>query len=188
LALAEGSFNFVPLEKIAPTMMAAVVTTEDGGFWKHNGFLRSQFESSLRRNVELGMIRRGASTITMQLVKNLLLSHERTVSRKLQELFLTWVLEQKLSKQRIMEIYLNIVEFGPGIYGIERASRHYFGKPPMDLTGKESAFLATMLPNPVGRHSQWCRGELTEKYAKKVDRVFQFMHDRNRIDDLTWET
>jgi hypothetical protein len=186
LMLADGSQTFTSLEEIAPVMAAAVTTTEDGGFWRHDGFLRSQFEASLRRNVELGRIKRGASTLTMQMVKNVLLSHERTLSRKVQELFLTWVVEGRLSKERILEIYLNVVEFGPGIYGVTAAAQHYFGKSPADLNGKEAAFLATMLPSPVRRHEQWCRGALTEKYAAKVNRVFKAMHDRRRIDDATW--
>lgn len=182
------SIDYTPLDQIAPAMVAAVLTTEDGGFWKHDGFLRSQFEASLRRNVELGKIRRGASTLTMQMVKNVLLSHERTLSRKVQELFLTWVIEQKLTKKRIMEIYLNVVELGPGIYGVTDASMHYFGKHPSELNGKEAAFLATLLPSPIRRHEQWCLGTgfPTEAYAKKVDRVFGFMHSRKRIDEAAW--
>lgn len=185
--LMEGR-DLTPYEAIAPTVSAAVLTTEDGGFWRHDGFLRSQFEAALKRNVELGKIRRGASTITMQTVKNVLLSHERTLSRKTQELFLTWVIEKRLSKQRIMEIYLNVVEFGPGLYGITRAAQHYFGKHPSELNGKEAAFLATLLPSPIRRHEQWCYEQPTEKYLRKVDRVFDLMHARGRIDDATWET
>jgi hypothetical protein len=184
--LMEGR-ELTDFDSIAPTMAAAVLTTEDGGFWRHDGFLRSQFEAALRRNVELGKIRRGASTITMQMVKNVLLSHERTVSRKIQELFLTWVIEERLPKKRIMEIYLNVVEFGPGIYGITRAAQHYFAKHPSELNGKESAFLATLLPSPIRRHEQWCYEQPTEKYLKKVDLVFNIMHARKRIDDATWE-
>ena len=131
--LSEGSDSFTALDQISPYMIAAVMTTEDGGFWKHKGFITSQFQAALKRNLEAGKIRLGASTITMQMVKNVLLSHERTLSRKLQELFLTWYVEQSLSKQRIMEIYLNVIEFGPGIYGVTRGASHYFGKTPAEL-------------------------------------------------------
>lgn len=183
-----NSGQFTPYDQIASTVSAAVLTTEDGGFWKHNGFLPSQFKAALRRNVEVGKIRRGASTLTMQMVKNALLSHERTLSRKIQELFLTWVVEQKLTKKRILEIYLNIVEFGPGIYGITSASWYYFGKIPAELNGKEAAFLATLLPSPIRRHEQICAGTgfPSEKYAKKVDTVFGFMRSRKRIDEETY--
>ena len=117
----------------------------------------------------------------MQMVKNVLLSHEKTVSRKMQELFLTWVIEERLSKQRILEIYLNVVEFGPGIYGVADAADHYFGKQVEELTSLEAAFLATLLPRPVERHKMWCRGELTPKHEKYVHQVHHRMLAKSRI-------
>jgi len=107
----------------------------------------------------------------MQMVKNTLLTHEKTVSRKLQELFLTWAVEKVLSKQRILEIYLNIVEYGPGIYGISHAADHYFGKPASELSSLEAVFLATLLPRPVERHAMWCRNRLTPKHDSYIRKV-----------------
>jgi membrane carboxypeptidase/penicillin-binding protein PbpC len=159
-------------------MIAAVMTTEDGGFWKHKGFITSQFEAALRRNLEAGKIRLGASTITMQMVKNVLLSHERTLSRKLQEMFLTWYVEQSLTKERIMEVYLNVIEFGPGVYGVTRGAAHYFGKAPADLTPPEAAYLALMLPSPVRRHVNYCEGGLTPVFQAKMKRLLGIMHTR----------
>lgn len=182
-----GSGTFTPLDRISPYMVQAVLTTEDGGFWRHKGFLPSQFRTALRRNLEAGKIRLGASTITMQMVKNVLLSHERTLARKLQEMILTWYVESVLTKQRIMEIYLNIVELGPGIYGVTRAARHYFGKHPGRLTPPEAAYLALMLPSPVRRHAQYCRGELSPRFAVKVARILRIMNERGRLDDLDYE-
>jgi hypothetical protein len=179
--LGRGALYYTPYDRMPKHLPAAVLSTEDGGFWRHDGFLDSQFKASLKRNIELGKFRRGASTITMQMVKNVLLTQEKTVSRKLQELFLTWVVEEKLGKQRIMEIYLNVVEFGPGIYGVGDAADHYFGKTPLELTSLESAFLATLLPRPVERHEMWCRGELTEKHAKYIHRVHRRMLATHRI-------
>jgi len=179
--LGRGALYYTPYDRMPKHLPAAVLSTEDGGFWGHDGFLESQFRASLRRNVELGEFRRGASTITMQMVKNVLLTQEKTVSRKLQELFLTWVVEEQLSKQRIMEVYLNVVEFGPGIYGIGDAADHYFGKTPLELTSLESAFLATLLPRPVERHEMWCRGELTERHAKRIHVVHRRMLKTGRI-------
>ncbi|MCB9702573.1 MAG: transglycosylase domain-containing protein [Myxococcales bacterium] len=183
-----GSGDFTPFDEISPYMVAGVLTTEDGGFWRHKGFLPSQFEAALRRNLQAGRIRLGASTISMQMVKNVLLSHERTFARKLQELFLTWYVERSLPKQRIMEIYLNVIEFGPGIYGVTRAARHYFGKKPADLTPPEAAYLALMLPSPVKRHVHYCEGELNNKFKVKVRRILGLMHTRGRIDAETYET
>ena len=104
------------------------MTTEDNGFFKHRGWVTSEFRTALKRNLQRGGFRGGASSITMQMVKNVLLSHEKTLSRKLQELFLVWYLEQEIPKERILELYFNAIEFGPRIYGIGPAARHYFGK------------------------------------------------------------
>lgn len=183
----EGSESFTALDQISPYMLAAVMTTEDGGFWKHKGFITSQFRAALRRNLEAGKIRLGASTITMQMVKNVLLSHERTLSRKLQEVFLTWYVEQTLTKQRIMELYLNVIEFGPGVYGVTRAASHYFGKLPADLTPPEAAYLALMLPSPVRRHVNYCEGALTPVFQAKLKRLLSIMHSRGRLDPEIYE-
>lgn len=185
--LSEGSGSFTALDQISPYMVAAVMSTEDGGFWKHKGFITSQFQAALRRNLEAGKIRLGASTITMQMVKNTLLSHERTLSRKLQEMFLTWYVEQSLTKQRIMEIYLNVIEFGPGIYGVTRAAQHYFAKAPLDLTPPEAAYLALMLPSPVRRHVNYCEGGLTPVFQAKMKRLLSIMHSKGRLDPETYE-
>ncbi len=184
--LRPGSGAFTPLAEIK-YVQNAVMTTEDGGFWRHKGFLPSQFEKALRRNLAAGEIRLGASTITMQMVKNAFLSHERTLSRKLQEMFLTWYVEQALPKQRIFELYLNIIEFGPGVYGVTRAAKHYFGKTPSELNPKEAMYLALMLPSPVRRHASWCEGGLTPKMQNKLDRYFAIMAKRGRIDEALYQ-
>ncbi|PRP97437.1 Penicillin-binding protein 2D [Enhygromyxa salina] len=176
-----GSSGYTPLDGISRYMTEAVLTTEDGSFRRHDGFNRSQLEVALRRNLKSGKVRIGASTITMQMVKNVLLSHERTLSRKMQELFLTWWVEQALSKQRIMELYLNVIEFGPGIYGVSDASRHYFGKHPGELTSLEAAYLASMLPSPVRRHVHYCNGQLSERFDAKVRWIHDLMLERERI-------
>ena len=181
-----GSGTFTPLPAISPHMVAAVLTTEDGGFYGHRGFLPSQFEVALERNLRAGRVRLGASTITMQMVKNVLLSHERTVSRKLQEMFLTWYVERSLTKDRILEIYLNVVEYGPGIYGITRAAQHYFGKHPYDLNVVEAVYLALMLPSPVRRHVHYCRGELSRGMEIRLRRIIDIAHARERINDVDY--
>jgi Transglycosylase len=176
-----GSSSYTSLANMSRYMTEAVLTTEDGSFRRHDGFNHTQLEVALRRNLQSGKVRLGASTITMQMVKNVLLSHERTLSRKLQELFLTWWVEQALSKQRIMELYLNVIEFGPGVYGVTNASRHYFGKHPSELTSLEAAMLATMLPSPVRRHVHYCNGALDERFEAKVRNVHKLMFERGRI-------
>jgi len=162
---------FFAFDQMPGYVPAAVLATEDGGFWKHKGYRASAFLESLRRNVELGTFRRGASTLTMQMVKNVLLTHEKTISRKLQEIFLTWAVEKVLPKTRIMEIYLNVVEYGPGIFGIANAADHYFGKSVDELSSLEAVFLATLLPRPLERHDMWCRGHLTSRHDKYIRKV-----------------
>ncbi|WP_434415150.1 transglycosylase domain-containing protein [Nannocystis pusilla] len=185
--VSEGSPDYTPLDQISPYMLAAVMTTEDGGFWKHKGFITSQFRAALRSNLEAGRVRLGASTITMQMVKNVLLSHERTLSRKMQEVFLTWYVEQSLTKNRILELYLNVIEFGPGVYGITRAASHYFAKAPVDLTPPEAAYLALMLPSPVRRHVHYCDGAPSPAFQAKLKRLLAIMHGRGRLDPETFE-
>ncbi|MEM6290391.1 MAG: biosynthetic peptidoglycan transglycosylase [Myxococcota bacterium] len=182
-----GARGFASIRQISPWVTAAIRTTEDGGFWKHNGFMPSQFEVALRRNLAAGRVRLGASTITMQMVKNVLLGHERTLSRKFQEMILTWYVERVLSKDRIMELYLNAIEYGPGVYGIVDAARYYFGKHPADLDPPEAVYLALMLPSPVKRSVYYCNGELSDRFAVKVKRILRLMNERGRMSDLDYE-
>jgi hypothetical protein len=179
--------GFVPYADISPAIFAALTTTEDGGFFHHRGFIPSGFRSALIRNLKKGAFSLGASTITMQMVKNALLGKEKTLSRKLQELFLTWYVESRLTKERIMEVYLNVIEFGPFLYGIGPASRRYFGKPASTLTALEAAFFASILPSPKRRYVQYCKGALTPDWDKYVRRILAKMHERGRITDEEYE-
>ena len=175
--------DFAPYAEISPYLVGSIMTTEDNGFFKHHGWVTSQFKGALRRNLERGGFRIGASSITMQMVKNVLLSQEKTLSRKLQELFLVWYLEQVLPKERILELYFNAIEFGPRIYGIGAASRHYFGKRPADLTPLEAAFFSSILPNPKRRYIQYCHGAPYPPWDKYVHRILARVHERGHITD-----
>lgn len=175
--------DFAPFAKISPNVINAFLTTEDGGFFRHRGFIYSMFARALSRNLKRGGFRLGASTISMQMVKNVLLTHEKTLSRKLQELFLTWYLEQELSKERIMEIYLNVIEFGPGIYGIGRATRHYFGKLPSEVSPLEASFFASILPSPKRRYVQYCHGQPSEKWDRYVRRILARMAGKGFVSE-----
>jgi monofunctional glycosyltransferase len=140
--------RWIPLRDIPRDVINAVIISEDGTFWSHSGFDWFEFRESIERNLKEGRAARGASTITQQLAKNLYLSSSKNPLRKLKEWILTWYIEQSLSKQRILEIYLNVIEWGWGIYGIEGASQHYFGKPASALSRTEAARLAAVIPNP----------------------------------------
>ncbi len=173
--------DFVPYENISPHVVNAILTTEDSRFFRHKGFAVPEFKTALKRNLARGGFRLGASSISMQMVKNLLLSREKTLSRKLQELFLVWYLEQVLSKERILELYLNGIEYGPRLYGIGAAARHYFGKPAAELDALQAAFLATLLPSPVRRYVQYCNGTLSDTWKRFMLRVLTHMHERDRL-------
>jgi hypothetical protein len=276
--------DYVPYEELSPYLINSIMTTEDNGFLRHRGFITPEFRSALQSNLERGYFRLGASSITMQMVKNVLLSREKTLSRKLQEMFLTWYLETNLVddpelikalnkgfsvsqyrqqqaklkkpvpeasvpaaapppspplpvapavptagppptpaaaaatsvlavakpfegaptgqsnlyavaqarqalreispiKKRILEIYFNAIEFGPYIYGIGRATRHYFGKPPKDLTPREASFFSSILPSPKRRYIQYCKGAADEGWEKYVDRIVRRVHSRGRLTD-----
>jgi hypothetical protein len=189
LAVTVGPENpdFAPYDQISPYLVASIMTTEDNGFFKHRGWVSSEFRSALKRNLERGGFRLGASSITMQMVKNVLLSQEKTLSRKLQELFLVWYLEQVLPKERILELYFNAIEFGPRIYGIGAAARHYFGKKPSELTPLEAAFFSSILPSPKRRYIQYCHGALYPPWDKYVHRILAKVHERGRITDEEYD-
>jgi len=180
--------EFVPYDEISPFLTASIMTTEDNGFFKHRGWVSSEFRTALKRNLERGGFRGGASSITMQMVKNVLLSQQKTLSRKLQELFLVWYIEQEVPKERILELYFNAIEFGPRIYGIGRAARHYFGKPASELTPLEAAFFSSILPSPKRRYIQYCHGAPLPPWDRYVHRILAKVHERGRITDEDYAT
>ncbi|MGH7216280.1 MAG: monofunctional biosynthetic peptidoglycan transglycosylase [Nitrospiraceae bacterium] len=139
---------WVPLSRISPYLRQAVVAGEDASFFSHEGFDWEGIKDAARYNLEAGKLKRGGSTITQQLAKNLYLSSERSLLRKVREALITRSLEHHLTKERILELYLNIAEWGHGIYGAEAAARHHFKKSSRDLTADEAAWLAASLPAP----------------------------------------
>jgi monofunctional biosynthetic peptidoglycan transglycosylase len=157
-------WTWVPYNRISPALKRAVVVAEDTSFFTHQGFAPSEIREAIDRAVKEFDLPRGASTITQQLAKNLWLSPSRNPLRKLKEAILTWQLEKALTKRRILELYLNVVELGPGIYGAEAASRPYFRKPAADLAEDEAAELAAALPRP----SVWHPGVATTAYRRYV--------------------
>ncbi|MBU1231232.1 MAG: monofunctional biosynthetic peptidoglycan transglycosylase, partial [Proteobacteria bacterium] len=141
--------RWVPLSQVSPLLLKAVLIGEDDKFYQHEGFDFDAMEQAMEKNMKAGRFKAGASTISQQLTKNLFLSPEKSLTRKLKEAILTWRLERALSKRRILELYVNVAEWGDGVFGVEAASRHYFKKPASQLTGMEAARLAAVLPNPI---------------------------------------
>ncbi len=140
--------NWVNLSQISPFAIKAVLIAEDDKFWSHEGFDFAALQKALLLDIKKKRFKSGGSTISQQLVKNLYLSPEKSLLRKLREAIITWRIERTLSKKRIIELYLNAAEWGNGIFGIEAAARHYYGKPAAALTAWEAARLAAVLPNP----------------------------------------
>jgi len=142
--------NYTPLEAMSPYLRNAVMTAEDPTFYKNHGFVEKAIRQSIVTDIKDHKFKRGGSTISMQLVKNSFLTRKKTLSRKIEEILIVWMLENNhiMTKDRILEVYFNIIEWGPGIYGISEASHYYFGKAPSELTLGESIFLANIVPRP----------------------------------------
>ena len=140
--------RWVPFSKISPYLVKAVLIAEDDKFWKHEGFDYEAIQKAIEKDIKARKFKFGGSTITQQLARNLYLSPEKSLIRKISEAIITWWMESALSKKRILELYLNVAEWGEGIFGVEAASRHYYGKSSSELAPEEAARLASVLPNP----------------------------------------
>ncbi len=141
-------WTWMPLSRISPHLQKAVIVSEDASFFQHEGFDWGGIQEATVRNIKSGKLARGGSTITQQLAKNLYLSSEKNLLRKVHEALIARSLEEHLTKKRILEIYLNVAEWGQGVYGAEAAAQHHFGKPAAKLTEEEAALLAAILPSP----------------------------------------
>jgi monofunctional biosynthetic peptidoglycan transglycosylase len=182
-----GTPDWVPIDAISPFMTTAVLVCEDGHFERHHGFDFEAIENSIKDNLIKGRFVRGASTISMQLAKNLYLGKEKTLGRKLQEAALTVLLEQQLSKQELMELYLNVIEFGPGIYGIGPAAHYYFAKRASDLSLGQALYIATILPNPEHQHFG-PDGKVSASWTRYLQRLMQIAKKIGKISDEQLQT
>lgn len=170
---APRQWMWVPLSRISPHLRHAVVAAEDASFFSHEGFDWEGIKEAAKYNLEAGELKRGGSTITQQLAKNLYLSSERSLFRKVREALITRSLEQHLTKKRILELYLNVAEWGQGVYGAEAAARHHFGKPSHDLTADEAAWLAAILPSPRRYDPLRKTTFLTRRHERILKRIDQ---------------
>jgi len=177
-----GASGWVPFSSISKFMSVAVLTTEDGGFMRHHGFDQEAIRNSIRENLRKRRFVRGASTISMQLAKNLYLDRAKNLSRKLQEAILTMYLEQELTKEQILELYFNVVEFGPMIYGIGPAARYYFNTSPAGLSLGQALYIASIMPNPRIQHFG-AGGAVTRGWTNYLRKLMRLAHGRQRITD-----
>ena len=182
-ARADPNYTYVRLEDMSPWVSKAVLSAEDGDFFYHEGVNFTTLPQALERNLRAGEIRYGASTITMQLAKMLFLDHDRVLSRKLQEVILVYLMEHEVpvSKNRILELYLNLAEFGPRIFGIHDAAEHYFGKAPAQLDAGEATWLASILPSPKRYYRYYERGGISEGWFERMESYFDIMLERGRM-------
>ncbi|MDZ4662490.1 MAG: transglycosylase domain-containing protein [Pseudomonadota bacterium] len=179
--LCEQSDNYVPLRDISKVVVDAIVLSEDGSFFDHQGFDWYEIQKSLQKNMTAMKYARGASTITQQLAKNVFLSPEKSMLRKLREAYLTVELEKQFSKSIILEKYLNVIEFGPNIYGVKAGAKYYFAKAPSEVNLVEAAFLAFVLPNPKEYQKSFEKKDLTEFARKRLQQIIRTMFRFGRI-------
>ena len=174
---------WAPSGSIPAEMKWAVILAEDSNFYKHEGFDVKAIKSAIKYDLEKKSLKRGASTITQQTAKNLFLSREKTVTRKLKEIYLAYRMEQELTKGRIIEFYLNVVELGPMVYGIGHGARYYFAKPVSALTPRECAFLAAMLPGPRLAYNPY---KNLAKVLKRSDMILRLLRQKGALGEAEY--
>jgi len=187
LAVSPDSPDFIPLHDVPPLFVQTLLLAEDATFFAHRGIDLSELPSALIANWTRGGPSRGASTITQQLAKNLFLSRERRLGRKLQELSLALLLETTLGKERILEIYLNIIEWGPDLHGLRPACRHYFSKEPRELTPKQMAFLVALIPGPVKYQRSLAGGTPSPGFLPLVDNLLAKLRAQDALTEAQYE-
>ena len=183
--------NFRSFSQIPDFLKYALLTSEDGWFFFHQGFVPDAFRESIVTNIKQKRFARGGSTISMQLVKNVYLNRNKTVARKLEEVLIVWLIEnlRLVSKERMYEVYLNVIEWGPGIYGANEAARFYFEKDVSKLTLAECIFLASIVPRPKGfKYSFDENHELKESMMDYYYRVSEKMLKRQQITEQDYNS
>ncbi len=182
-----GTGDYAPLMQVPRVVQAAAYGTEDLDFFEHNGFRIGLIRRALILYLERGYFAYGGSTISQQLVKNLFLTRHKTISRKFQEAVIVWAMERKVTKERIFELYLNCIEYGPKIWGITRAARHYFGKHVSQLNAAEAAFLMGLKPDPGYGYLQFHRGKLNSQWKKQLQQVLKRLLDMGAISNEQYQ-
>lgn len=180
--LCPGGPQYVPLNQISKYVQKTLILAEDSTFYQHHGFDWESIEKNAKETLKTKKYKRGGSTISQQLAKNLFLTQEKTLARKAIEAVLTLKIEQSLSKNEILERYLNVVEFGDGIYGIKAAALFYFKKKPSELDVAESAFLVMLLPNPIKYSASFRKKELTKFAKNRLTQLIENLYQYQRID------
>ena len=182
-----GSPDFIAITEVPPLFVRTLLVAEDAAFFGHPGIDLTELPRAIAANIARGGTVRGASTITQQLAKNLFLTREKSLQRKLRELSYSFLLESTLGKQRILEIYLNVIEWGPGLYGLRPAARHYFAKDVQALSPREIAFLVSMIPGPVKYQRSIEGGELRRGFETLVNKLLVKMRSVDAISEEEYQ-
>lgn len=181
--LCANSGNYIRYKDVPKHFFHSLILSEDAAFYSHKGFDWFEIKESFRRNILEWKFARGGSTLTQQLAKNMYLSKKKSLDRKFKEFFIAKQIEEKLSKSQILEKYVNIVEFGKGIYGLKPASRHYFGKEPQQLNTLESIYLVSLLPSPKRLGKSLNNKTLSSENLWRMEVILKRLYRTNRISD-----
>jgi penicillin-binding protein 1A len=187
IEVSPASPDFIAVADVPPLFLRALLIAEDAAFFSHPGIDLTEMPRAVAINMARGGSFRGASTITQQLAKNLYLTREKSLQRKLRELSYSFLLEATIGKQRILEIYLNIIEWGPGLYGLRPAARHYFDKEPQALSPREIAFLVTMIPGPIKYQDSIRDGEVRRGFDTMVNNLLVKLRSVDAISEEEYE-
>lgn len=175
--------SYVPIGQISSSLQNAIIASEDAAFWDHEGIDWVELRKSFETNLEKGRFARGGSTITQQLAKNVYLSAEKSLLRKIKEAVIATRIEKQYSKKLILEKYLNVVEFDKNVYGVKAAAKHYFGVAPSSLTIAQSAWLAFLLPNPPKYSMSFHRNKLTPFAFKQMSEIINRLRRFKKISE-----
>lgn len=178
--------GWVPISAISDNLLMAVISSEDTSFYSHKGVDYHEVKEAIRKDIKEKRWARGASTLTQQVIKNVFLTPEKSLIRKAKEILWAPKMEKVLTKSEILCFYVNMVEWGPGIYGIGNASQYYFGVPPVSLTPRQSAFLAMLLPSPVKYHAYFARKQLTKWATRRVNQILNVMKSMGYLDEAAY--
>jgi hypothetical protein len=187
IQVSRSSPDFVPLADVPPLFLRALLLAEDTDFYGHRGVDLRELPFALATNFVRGAFVRGSSTIPQQLAKNLFLTRRKTVSRKLEEAALALLLDSTLGKPRVLEIYLNVIEWGPGIYGLGPAARHYFGRAPSQLTPRQTAFLVVLIPGPVKYQRSFAAGTPTPFFEAMIATLLGKLRADGALSEETYQ-
>lgn len=187
ISLCPTSNSYATLDDISPYVKDAILISEDVGFYGHKGFDFDELIESFKTNIQKKKYARGGSTITQQLAKNVYLTEDKSLGRKIREAMITIELEKEFSKDFILEKYLNVVQFGKNIYGVKRASEYYFAKEPSQLTVLEGAYLAFLLPNPEKYSANFIKKRLTPFTRERLNDILYKLKYYSKISEEEYD-